>query len=282
MSNYICKIKENVFEIFDFPPNNFELKLLCYSVNENIINPFLIFMMEKKEDNILNFPRLTFTCDENIDIQDKISELISEKYTYHGIIQNRNYYYAVVELKEFNNMEKNNNTYNNTNNYYFALATEIINYKKIYNYQISTEIINLFMDNPAFYLLIDKNTNYPYKLPDVGYKYINKDEENYYLNFGSKKEKIFESCDEYYFFNKSINNLLRHVTIVRYALFTGNKIYYENENEFMLNDYEINKLLENDKYKTIIICYLNENINYPDILVLNYNNFIPLSSIQIN
>ena len=93
---------------------------------------------------------------------------------------------------------------------------------------------------------------------------------------------MFESCDEYYFFNKSMNNLLRHVTIIRYAIFTGNKIYYENNNEFTLNDYEINKLLKNDKYKTIIISYLDENINHPDMLVINYNNFVALSSIQIN
>jgi hypothetical protein len=270
--NYI--IETNASKIFEFPSKHYQLNILCYSINKDIINPFLLFMVQKT-NNLLTFPKLLLDCDEEFNIENKLLDIIPYTFIYHGIVSDlNNNHYAVVNIT-------NTNTNTNQQNNYFVLATEIINYKKMYNYLFSKEIINLFMHNPSFYLLINKNTNYAYKLPDVVYKYINFDEENYYLNFENKKEKFFESCGEYYFFNKSINNSLRHVTIVRYALFTGNTIYYENNNELAMNDNEINKLLENKKYKNIIILYLNQNHN-PDILVVDYNNFISLSCIQIN
>jgi hypothetical protein len=276
MNNYIYAIQENASKIFDFPSDTRELiiNILCYNVNQNAINPFLLFMVKKDENtNELIFPKLLLICDEEFNIKDKLSEIIKNDFTYHGLIRDiQNNYYIVVEI----------DNYFFQNDIFFVLSTEIINYKKIYNYLISKEIIDVFIKNQSFYLLINKEKNDYYKLPDVCYKYINDDEENYYLNFGNKKEKIFESCDEYYFFNNSINYSLRHTSVIRYALFTGNKIYYENDDDFTLNDYEINKLLQNDKYKTLLIKGLNENLNYPDILVSNYNNFIALSKIHIN
>ena len=165
----------------------------------------------------------------------------------------------------------------NTNNIFYALATEIINNKKLYNYLFSEEIINLFLNTPTFYMLINKNTKYPYKMPDVAYKSVNTEMSNYYFIFGNEKEKVFENCDEYYFFNKSFSIPIINTSLIRYALFTGNKIYYENNDLLELNDYEINEMLKNDKYKTIIISYDNSKINLYDILVLNYKNFIPLT-----
>lgn len=268
--NYTYFIEENASKLCQLPTYQHELNILCYSINEDIIEPFLLFMVKEK-NNLLNFPKLLLPANEEFNVEDELSNIFSQPFIYHGIICDKfNNYYAVVKVNDI--LDGN----------FFALATEIMNNKKIYNYSFSKEIINTFIKNPIFYLLIDKNTRYAYKLPDVAYKYINSDEVNYYLNFKSKKEKFFESCDEYYFFNKSINSELRYITIVRYAIFTGNKIHFENNDELILNDYEIDELLENDKYKTIIISYLNQNHNYPDILVINYDNFLPLSYANIN
>ena len=274
MNEYIYIVEKNASKMCQLPSNQNQLNILCYSINEDIVEPFLLFMVEKI-NNFCNFPKLLLPSnfEENFDIENAITKIICDKFIYNGIVCDTfNNYYAVVKIKSPNETENN----------YFALASEIINNKKIYNYSFSKEIINLFICNPSFYLLINKKTKYAYKLPDVAYKYINYDEINYYLNFNNKKEKFFNNCDEYYFFNKSISNSLRHITIVRYALFTGNKIHFENNNELLLNDYEINELLENDKYKTMIISYLTTNDNYPDILVINYNNFIALSFINVN
>jgi hypothetical protein len=266
MNNYIYVAEENASKLFNLPPENYELNILCYSINEDIMEPFLLFMVEKN-NNFLNFPKLLLNSNEDFDIENNLERIIPTEFIYKGVIsdKNNNYYILVNVEKTFSNCQN-----------YFALVTEIINYKKIYNYSFAREITNLFINNPSFYLLINKTTKYSYKLPDVVHKYINPDETNYYLNFGNKKEKFYESCDEYFFFNRAINNL-RHVTIVRYALFSGNKIYFEDDDEFMLNDYEINELLKNDKYKTITISYSTQNHNFPDMLVVNYNNFIALS-----
>jgi hypothetical protein len=268
--NYAYLIEKNASKLHQLPSHQYQLNVLCYSINEDIIEPFLLFMVEEK-NNFLNFPKLLLPPNEEFNIDVELSNIIFQPYVYHGIICDKlNNYYAVVRV---------NDIYDGN---YFAIATEIMNNKKIYNYSFSKEIINLFIQNPSFHLLINNDTNYAYKSPDVAYKYVNLDEVNYYLNFGNKKEKFFESCDEYYFFNKSIDNSLRHITIIRYAIFTGNKIHFENNDELILNDYEINKLLENDKYKTIMISYLNKNHNYPDILVMKYENFLPLSHTHIN
>jgi len=274
MNENIYIVEKNASKMCQLPSNQKQLNIICYSINEDIIEPFLLFMVEKI-NNFFNFPKLLFeNYEKNFNIENVITEILNNNsFIYHGIVCDTfDNYYAVVKIKTPFETEK----------YYFALASEIINNKKIYDYSFSKELVNLFIYNPSFYLLINKKTKYAYKLPDVAYKYINYDEINYYLNFNNKKEKFFDSCDEYYFFNKSISNSLRHVTIVRYAIFTGNKIHFENNNELILNDYEINELLENDKFKTIIVSYLNANYNYPDILVVNYNNFLALSYININ
>jgi hypothetical protein len=270
MTDYVYILEKNASKMCQLPDNLTHINIICYSINTDIVEPFLLFMVEKIH-NFCNFPKLYLPID---DIEKELSVILEPfNYIYNGLVCDKmNNYYANVKIQEPINMEK----------YIFVLATEIINNKHIFQNKFSSDIINLFIQNPQFYLLINKKTKYAYKLPDVAYKYINNDEINYYLNFQNKKEKFFEKCDEYYFFNKSISNSLRHVTIMRYALFTGNKVHFENNEDFILNDYEINGLLKNDKYKTITISYLNINDNYPDILAMDYNIFSALSYVNID
>jgi hypothetical protein len=274
---YTYIVEKNASKMCQLPNELTHINIICYSINTYIVEPFLLFMVEKI-DNCLNFPKLYLPVD---DIEREISILLEHyNYIYNGIVcDSMNNYYAVVKIQEQQHKEQSTI---NVKKYFFVLATEIINNKHSFQNTFSSEMINSFIQNPTFYLLINKKTKYAYKLPDVAYKYIDSDDKNYYLSFQNKKEKFFENCDEYYFFNKSISNSLRHVTIMRYALFTGNKIHFENNQDFILNDYEINDLLKNDKYKTIIISYLNTNDNYPDILVVDYNIFSVLSYVNID
>lgn len=276
MTDYTYIVEKNASKMCQLPDDLTHINIICYSINTDIVEPFLLFMVEKI-NNCLNFPKLYLPVD---DIESEISILLEHyNYIYNGIVcDSMNNYYAVVKIQE---QEQEQSTIN-VEKYIFVLATEIINNKHSFQNTFSSEIINSFIQNPTFYLLINKKTKYAYKLPDVAYKYIDSDDKNYYLSFQNKKENFFENCDEYYFFNKSISNSLRHVTIMRYALFTGNKIHFENNPDFILNDYEITDLLKNDKYKTIIISYLNTNDNYPDILVVDYNIFSVLSYVNIN
>ena len=103
MNNYIYAIQENASKIFDFPSDTHELiiNILCYNVNQNSINPFLLFMVKKDENtNELIFPKLLLICDEEFNIKDKLSEIIKNDFTYHGLIRDiQNNYYIVVEMR---------------------------------------------------------------------------------------------------------------------------------------------------------------------------------------
>jgi hypothetical protein len=280
---YIYRIEQIASKMCPIPE---ELNILCYSINEVCIEPFLLFMVEKKND-VLSFPKInthlttTINTSTMVDIDDPnyvenmLTEYLNCQINYHGIVCDvDNNYYAVVNI----GMDLINQ--NQNQNLFYAISSEIINNKKLFNYPFSQDIIHLFLNTPTFFLLIDKTTKYPYKLPDVAYKIVSNEKINYYLTFGNEKEKVFENCDEYYFFNKSFDQSLTSsltTSLIRYALFTGHKLYFENNDSFMLNDYEIQDMLKNDKYKTIIINYDDSTNDLPDILVMNYNNFVPLS-----
>lgn len=285
-NNWIYPIANKASKIYK-PPE--KINLLCYTVNESSMYPFLLFLFEKNTvDNILYFPTINI-LDEDIQIDELIHQKILEMeksshliIDYKGIVcDNDDNYFFVVELKEYNFNE----------NIYFALSSEIINNKKFYyknininiNINISEniyinidrKIINIFTNNPIFGLLINLDTKFPYKLPDVVFKKIKKEEINYYLTFGSKKEQIFESCDEYYYFNRSIENtnIDNEYCYIKYALFCGNKIHFEtDEDGLTLTNYELYELLDDDIYKTLYITYL-ENLSLPDMLVMNSHNF---------
>jgi hypothetical protein len=281
---YIYRIEQIASKMCQIPE---EFHILCYSINELCIEPFLLFMVEKKND-MLSFPKIhttpnnTTNTETTIDIDDPnyiesiLNEYLNCQFNYYGMVCDmNNNYYAVVNI-EMDIINSNVNP-----NIFYAISSEIINNKKIFNYSFSEDIIHLFLNTPTFFLLIDKITKYPYKLPDVAYKIVSNEEINYYLTFGNEKEKVFENCDEYYFFNKSFAAIKSSASItsslIRYALFTGHKIYFENNDSFILNDYEIQDLLKNDKYKTLIINYDDSTNDLPDILVTNYHNFVPLS-----
>ena len=135
--------------------------------------------------------------------------------------------------------------------------------------------------------------------------------------FGKRKIQEYESCSEYYYFYKDfcdavkdggwiknggldildLNNKLnthnfagrliidneygRYIEggINRYALFVEGKFYLEGEDEFSLSD----EIIKNEYEEScVIICYTGKHKIKPDILVKNYENFIPLSYHKLN
>lgn len=288
-NNYFYLVEEKATKMYELPKNCSELNVLCYYVNTQIIEPFLLFAMKKDNvTNSLNFFKILNNSTNvinstnetnNYKIEENVDELMHDigfnNYLYHGIIcDNFDNYFVAIEIK--------NNEYNNKNNINFLLTTEIINNKTFLNILINEKVVDIFTNTPMFGILMNKfNNNIKlYKLPDVAYKYINKCNKNYYLLFGNEKEKLFENCDEYYFFNReylSKYNNLGEICCIRYAIFNDNKIYFENNDLFSLTDCEIDEILSTCKYKTLLISYLNNNAEQnADLLVVNYNCFISL------
>ena len=248
---------------------NVKINILCYNICTDLIEPFLLFMLKHdKQLNEMIFP-FVMSDDTDEDIEDKICDLLTlQNIVYYGILcDNLDNYFAIVKIIDIPKIK--------TENIYFSPTTEIINNKKIYDIPIQHNITKIFINTPIIGMLLDKKTKYFYNLPDVVYKHADKNNENSLLIFGNEKEKIFESCDEYYFFNRKY--IYNNLNCIRFAMFVGNKVHFENNDELILTDAEINHLLKNDKYKTIIISYTNFTNQNPDILSLDYNNFIPIS-----
>ena len=158
--NYVYRIEQIASKMCVVPG---EFTILCYSINTDCIEPFLLFMVEKQNDQKLNFPKIKIKMqvdsveDDNCDhryVETRLMEYFNCDINYLGMVCDiSDNYYAVVKMEH--DMLKDTNT----NNIFYALATEIINNKKLYNYLFSEEIINLFLNTPTFYMLINKNKN---------------------------------------------------------------------------------------------------------------------------
>ena len=289
--SYEYLIEKYASKLYKLPENITKINLLCYTINSNIIFPFLLFLLFKDEDNILKFPIIEINNDESF--ENMINEYFNKYFnyfdiSYNGIICNNNIYFLMIEIKIKNNYLDFSEQYPNI---YFSLSSEIINYKKINNYLIDKNITQMFLNIPEFGILYDKNNKINYKIPDVAYKIISHEQLNYFLFFQNKKENNFNLINDYYFFyrklkindnennnkndNKSENENENEKYIFRYALFCGNKLRFEMNDTISITDFEINELLKFDTYKTLYILHTMSDL--PDILAINENNFTLLT-----
>ena len=191
---------------------------------------------------------------------------------------------------------------------WFALPSEIINFKQICNIDIDLEVINLFTNSPKLGVLINPITNKPYINPDAVYTGGELKMVEFNSTFGINKSKIYNRCGENYYFFRSFadsvkyggwakdletnkysstgrlvieNEYGRYVTggINRFALFIEGNFHIEPESEFMLTDLEIEEMYPEP---CVIICYSGSHNYNPDVLVKNNNSFIPLTYHKLN
>ena len=199
---------------------------------------------------------------------------------------------------------------------WFGLPSEIINQNKICNIDIEEDVVELFTSKPEISLLINEKTNNSFIIPDVVYTGGEIKSVEFNALFGTPKEKVYEKCGKYYYFYKSFSNAIKEggwVTIGgnnlidktnvnhthnaagrllvdndygryingginRYALFVEGKIYIEYSNELSLTDDMINSSYS----EPCIILGYNKNNCKPDVLVKEYESFLPLSYHGLN
>uniref|UniRef100_A0A6C0KRG3 Uncharacterized protein n=1 Tax=viral metagenome TaxID=1070528 RepID=A0A6C0KRG3_9ZZZZ len=328
--DYVYLIKENAnknIELKDLENNKVLssnnpniLNFLCYHISNESKYPFIQFMMEKipycnnfiKEQFIL--PYILF-YDYDISVENLIKDKIKislhsigcsenmDNVIYNGIIFDKDETpYALIDISNVDitrlNLFRNSSTW-------FLLPSEIINTKSVCNLNIEDEVINLFTKNPELSILNNKNTMDKIILPEAVYSGGEKRIVEFNSFFGLRKNKVFNSCSEYYYFYKSFsdsvkeggwindeselndnerikfeNNFGRYKEggINRYALFIEGEIHFESLEEFSLTDEEI----LNRSDPCILICYTGEHEIKPNILVKKYENFIPLSYHMLN
>jgi hypothetical protein len=251
-------------------------KIPKYSnIKEHFTLPYITIYNNKVtiENLVLDFVKnsLTNITNEKINITDDM---------YQGIIfgKDRLTPYVLVNISDIN-ISIFGSYFSNYTTHLFALPSEIINMKKIYDIDIDYETNQLFTEMPQIGLLTNPYTNNYYLLPDIVYTKNNRKMAEFYSIFGNSKTKVYESCGKYYYFYRDLKNTQKYndvsyeECINRYALFVESNIYLEENNDFSLTDKEI----ENYSEPCITICYLHKHNSKPDMLVKKYENFVCLT-----
>lgn len=300
------------------------LHILCYNVEEQLTYPFLQFMMEKvpycnnivKEQITLPYIFISDKITENIEtIFERIKtglytlncdyiKLTEDMYKGIVFINNNNVIssYALINIS---GIEITGINFTRQTSTWFVLPSEIINTKTVCNIPIDKDIVQLFTDIPYIGQLVNTATKEFYIIPDAVYTGNDIKQSKFYSVFGNNKTKVYASCSEYYYFQrtfslavkdggwfKELNNktqsgeLLRENNtkcidgaINRYALFVEGKLYMETGKDFSLSDDIIETYYPEP---CIIICYSGEHNMKPDLLVKNTESFVCLSYHRLN
>ena len=325
------------------------LHILCYHVTKNSKYPFIQFLLEKLpycNDIIqekLVLPILTIpNANENTILDDDYSIAIINKIkgllpalgcdgskltcdSFKGLLSDQNErIYALVDISAVDifRISITRNT-----PIWFALPTEIMNVKSICNIPIDDDVNELFLNMPELSILrkFDIENVFPvgdvFPLPDAIYNGSYLRQTEFRSVFGTSKQKIYSSCDEYYYYfrlfedaikeggwlregghklidlnNKNITHSVSGTKLVdneygryiqgginRYAFFPGNyMLHTECSNMFSLTDPEVSTKLERND--CIVIHYMEDTIDnlLPDILVREYGLAFPISYHMLN
>jgi hypothetical protein len=210
---------------------------------------------------------------------------------------------------------------------WFALPTEIMNVKSICNIPIDDDVNELFLNMPELGVLrkFDIENVFPvgdaFPLPDAIYNGSYLRQTEFRSVFGTSKEKVYQSCGEYYHYFRLFEDAIKeggwlregghklidlndtNIThsvsgtklvdneygryiqggINRYAFFPGNyMLHTECSNMFSLTDEEVSSKLERND--CIVIHYMEDTIDnlLPDILVREYGLAFPISYHMLN
>jgi len=275
------------------------LYILCYHINIDEKYPFIQFMLEKSDEGF-NLPFVSIDSHTD-DINNLIIKNIKNKLTYiclntteeiviKGLFNDSfENIYALVNVSNFNiQYSKYCKDIKNC----FVLPSEIINTTYTFNININENVKDLFLDLPELGILHEPKSKRPYPLPDAIYSSSSLEISGLNSLIGCSKKKITESKYTYYFnteFTNALSDIFKNIDknvrygINKYALFLDIfTIHIENENQITLKDYEIENLLKN--HKQIYIQYVDKNMNdiKVDIIVRDYDSFVPLSYCEID
>lgn len=323
---YLLEEKANTnisFEEIKNENNVSVLNILCYSISDQQKYPFLQFMMEKvpycngilKEQLTLPY---VFVNNPTDSLKDLVLNRVKSgleslgcdfnKVTddmYKGIIYGDESWtpFAFVNISGIDIYGLNFMRQTTT---WFALASEIINTKKVCNVEIDIEVTHFFSDHMTIGLLTNVKTNEYFMIPDAVYTGNEIKQVEFNSVFGNTKTKVYDSCSEYYYFYRNFCDAVKDGGwlkpgkstqvgeriivendgkkykcggINRYALFVEGKVYLESNNDFSLPDNVIENLYPEP---CIIICYSGEKEIKPDLLVKNYESFVCLSYHKLN
>jgi hypothetical protein len=196
----------------DIPNKKYKnIRVCVYKVITDEMYPFIMFLLYKYENNILNFIKIEDFHNTNQDIITDIlskfrnifSELPDVSIEYKGYIENNedNEEKDLMVILKYNTSIKQQLqqvTYDSK--WWWLLSSEIVNYKKVLNFDIDSFSTKFLLENNKLMFLYDDEGNI-YETPEVGYY------GNYYkkiasvASLGLSRQSIYSSFGPYYYFS---------------------------------------------------------------------------------
>ena len=197
--SYKPNLNTNMDDLKVIKPN--ENYYVCmYRINTSGLKPFLEYCFHKDKSDLLSFPILRYKAKKSV--QDEGSDFI--KYIFQvektcdfflRIKEGHNYlFYEIPSPKTYNVEFKKRKS-----QWWWALMTEIINYKKIMQFHIHPHIYSVFTMNPSLIYLKDSEHNI-IEVPEVGFHGTYFDLLNFISTFGLRPSTLNAMLGPYYYF----------------------------------------------------------------------------------
>ena len=234
--------KENNFS-FDYPISPYLNSDLQEIKNENIhfcifkipkvdINmPFLEYMLYKKENEELIFPQFNINL-ENVkksidDIMQIIFKNYNIKYNIEGFILQNNECYLFIKIENFEYQKY----IERDNRYWFVLISEIINDRKVLNFNINNLVTELFFKNIFLIHLRDKY-NKKIEIPVVLYWGGIWDKINFTITNGVERASLSTIFGPFYYFTNYYKSIKYGGWAPSFKKLNDESLYVNHENKY--------------------------------------------------
>lgn len=183
-----------------------EKVFICpYRINTFGLKPFLEFCFYKYPDNIkdfanvLVFPNIKYTQKKSViqEGSDLVKYLFKNDSTPQFFIRNRpNETYVFYEITDFEHAIRQSTK---KTQWWWAMVSEIVNYKKIMNFDIHHKIYDLFIKNPSLIYLKDFEGNI-IEIPEVGFHGTYYNLMDLITSYGLRPSTLYSMMGPYYYF----------------------------------------------------------------------------------
>ena len=194
-NNYVHELFKHLHTDNNDAIFNNTITLIFFNIsNLSKTNKFIQFMLEKKND-VLSFPKIKI----NQNIKPEIAQLLNVdvsllKYKGYTIFQGDIHLFIETD-KIFTPLFMKRDQ-----RYWFCIVDEIVNYKKVCNFQIDSACRDFILSNPDFYTLKNPDTHYVYEIPIVVYSGNRFNQVELDGHFGVSKKNEYSFFGPHFYF----------------------------------------------------------------------------------
>ena len=196
---YEPDLNTNLSDLSVIKPNE-KFYICAYRINNTGLKPFIQYCFHKDSKDILSFPVLKHSGKKSVDKQgsDFINYIFKENPEcsfFTRIREGHNYLFYNVSVKE----KEYGHFIRKKSQWWWALMTEIVNYKKIINFDIHPNVYAIFINNPSLIYLKDKDDEI-IEIPEVGFHGTYYGLLNMISTYGLRPSTINSMMGPYYYF----------------------------------------------------------------------------------